>query len=153
MTEKKDKFVEARSRGLTRREAAAAAGLAGDGSGTEKLPSVQEELARIRAQMAVDSGVKREDIIGGLIEAAAMAKLLADPMGMIAAWRELGKLLGHYAPEVKKVEKGINKRDLLGAMDQLTDEELLRLRGGRVIEGEFKRVEGPHVPDVQEVPA
>ncbi len=150
MSKKSKKFVEARARGLTRREAAEAAGVAGDGSSTEQLPSVQEELAKIRQQMAVDSGVTRETIVQGLIDAAALAKLMGEPASMVAAWRELGKLLGHYAPEVKKIEKGINKRDLLGAMDTLTDEELLRLRGGKVIEGDFKRIESKDVSDVQE---
>lgn len=132
---KAEKFVEARARGLTQADAAEAAGLSGNGSGTAMLPSVQAELARIRESMAVDSGVSRQTIIDGLVDAAAMAKLLADPTGMVAAWRELGKLLGHYAPEVRKVEKGINKGDLLKAMDSMTDEELLRLQGGRVVEG------------------
>lgn len=149
MGEKRDKFVEARARGLTRREASAVAGIAGDGSSTEKLPSVQEELAKVRAQMAVSSGVTRDDIVQGLIAAANMAQLQSDAQGMVAAWRELGKLLGFYAPEVKKLEKGINKRDLLSAMDQLSDEELLRLRGGRVIEGEFSRVDEKSLPNLQ----
>jgi hypothetical protein len=147
MTSKKDKFVEARARGLSRREAAAEAGASKDGSGLDKLPSVQEELARIRLQMAANSGVTKEVIIQGLVDAANMAQVMADPQGMVAAWRELGKMLGHYAPEVKKVEQGINKRDLLAALDQLSDEELLRISGGKVINGEFKRVE-----DAEEVP-
>lgn len=149
MREKSKLFVEARARGLTRREAAEASGVAGDGSSTEQLPSVQQELAKVRAQMAVDSGVTRETIIQGLKDAAAMAQTLADPQGMVAAWRELGKMLGFYAPEVKKVEKNISKRDLLRAIDQLSDEELFRLRGGRVIDGEATRIDAPEVPQLQ----
>lgn len=132
---KAEKFVQARARGLSQREASDVAGLAGSGSGTAMLPSVQAELARIREQMAVDSGVDRKTIIDGFIDAAAMAKMMGDPQGMVAAWRELGKMLGHYAPEVRKIEKGINKGDLLKAMDSMSDEELLRLQGGRVVEG------------------
>lgn len=149
MREKSKLFVEARARGQTRREAAASAGIAGDGSSTDALPSVQEELARIRSLMAIDSGVTKQTIIDGLVAAAAMAQMIGEPQGMVAAWRELGKLLGHYAPEVKKIEKGINKRDLLTALDQLDDAELMRLQGGRVINGESKRVEeAPALPDL-----
>lgn len=133
---KSQRFIEARSRGLPRRDAAKAAGLSGDGSSTEQLPSVQEALDKIREQMKVDSGVTRETILEGLIDAASMAKLLSDPQAMVAAWREIGKLLGEYAPEVKKIEKGVSKQDLLRAMESMTDAELLRLSHGRVIEGE-----------------
>lgn len=150
MREKSKLFVDARARGLTRREAAEASGVAGDGSSTEKLPSVQQELAKVRAQMAVNSGVSRETIIEGLKDAADMARLLEDPQGMVAAWRELGKMLGFYAPEVKKVEKGISKRDIMTALDSMTDEELLKLRGGKVIEGEVLGSETKKLPGVQE---
>lgn len=134
---KKDVFVEARSRGMSRRDAAEAAGIAGDGSSTDQLDSVQQELAAIREAMALNSGVTRDEIVAGFLDAAAMARTMSDPMGMIAAWRELGKLLGHYAPEVRKIEKKINKGDLLHAMDQLSDEELLRLAKGTVVEGKL----------------
>lgn len=150
---KKEQFLEARTRGLTRRQSAVVAGIAGDGSSTDQLPSVQAELARVRQQMAVDSGVTRQTIIDGLLDAAAQAKLMGEPATMVAAWRELGKMLGFYAPEVRKIEKGINKRDLKNALEDMSDDELRQLARGRVIDGEFKRIGGPEaaedVPVVQ----
>lgn len=151
MTEpsKSEKFVQARARGLTRREASQAAGLAGDGSGTEKLVSVQTQLAEIRKKMALDSGVSKESIVNMLVDAAEMARTMADPMGMIAAARELGKMLGHYAPEVKKIEKGISQSDLLKALENLPDEELLRLTHGKVVEGEVIGKTVEKLPNLQ----
>lgn len=146
------KYLEARSKGLSRVMAAKQAGYAESNAGhIEESPSVMEELAVIRADAAANANVTRDDVVNGLKDAADLAKLLSDPTGMVAAWRELGKVLGFYAPEVKKIEKGISKSDLLKAMDQLSDEELLKLTHGRVVvDGEFTRVAEPaKLPAVQ----
>jgi phage terminase small subunit len=146
------KYADARVRGNSRRESAIVAGYGTGGlSELERGKEIQAEIKRIRDELAKNANVSKEDVVAGLLQAADMAQITADVPSMIAAWRELGRLLGHYAPEVKKVEKGLSKGDLLKAMDELTDEELQRIAQGRVIEGEFKRL--PEPTDVSEVPA
>lgn len=140
------RFAELRAKGIDRQQSAVMAGFSNSehmGRQVEESPDVQQELARLRAETAKNVKITKEDVAAGLKTAADLAQTMADPTGMVAAWRELGKLLGYYAPEVKKLEKRINKQDLLAAMDQLSDEELLQLRGGRVVEGkvEHKSVE------------
>jgi hypothetical protein len=156
MVDKLDKrqraYVEARSKGVSQRGASAIAGFSeGNGGKVEAAYDVQTELARIRADAAKNAGVTRDDVINGFKRAAEMAGVLDDVAGMVAAWREMGKLLGFYAPEVKKIEKGINKGDLMKAMDALSDEELLRLSRGRVIDGESSRVRDDGTPEVPAV--
>lgn len=117
----------------------------------EASPTVQQELAKIRTAVRENTGITREQIVEMLMEAAGYAKLLGDPMGMIAAARELGKMLGFYAPEVKKIEKGINAQDLRKALKDMNDEDLYKLANAKVIDGEFTRV--PGVPQTQSAAA
>lgn len=159
MRARQRKYVENRARGMTRERSAILAGYpAGQEAGkqVESMPTVQEELAKIRAEMASAAGVSREDIVAMLMDAAALAKLQADPASIVQAARELGKMLGFYAPEVKKTLHGIDKNDLKKALRDMRDEDLIRIAyQGELppIEGESKRVEEPNanpaaVPEV-----
>lgn len=155
LSPRQQEYIENRARGLDRQQSAVLAGYADHndaGGQVEESTDVQQELARIRAETAKDAGITKDMVAGGLKRAADMAQTMADPVGMVAAWRELGKLLGFYAPAVKKIEKGINRKDLLAAMDQLSDEELLQLSRGKVIDGEFKRLPDQPATDVPLLP-
>lgn len=136
-------YVKNRARGLSREASAILAGYsAGQDAGkqVEEQPSVAAELGRIRAMMSVDSGVTKEDIVKMLQEAAILAKFQGDATGLVAAARELGKMLGFYAPEVKKTLIGVDKETLKRALADMTDEELYRVAHARPLEGEFKRL-------------
>jgi hypothetical protein len=136
-------FVESRAKGMSRKQSAITAGYSDSnksGDHVERGQLVQAELAGIRAKMAEGIGITKDDVAAGFKDAADMARIMSDPTGMVGAWRELGKLLGFYAPEVKRVEQGISRRDLLTAMDTLSDEDLQRLARGRVLDGEFEDV-------------
>lgn len=135
---KRSAYAKARATGKSQAQSAILAGFS-EGSKPAKIERsavVQAELAAIRAETARNLDIKPEDVAAGFKRAADLAETLGDVAGMVASWRELGKLLGHYAPEVKKVEKAISKRDLKDALDMLTDDELRKLANGRVIEGE-----------------
>jgi hypothetical protein len=139
-------YIESRAKGLSRQQSAIAAGYSDadkSGAHVERGVSVQQELAAIRKEAAENAGVTKDMVAEGFKDAAEMARVMADPQGMVAAWRELGKLLGFYAPEVKKLEKGINKKELKKALEDLEDEDLIALARGRVIDGEVTRVDGP----------
>jgi phage terminase small subunit len=152
LTDQERKYAKNRARGVGRSQSAVLAGYSGDphnAAKVEERPDVAEEIARLKAETAQNTKISKEAVAEGLKDAADMAKLMADPQGMVAAWRELGKLLGFYAPEVKKIEKGINKGELRKALEDLKDEDLMQLANGRVVEGEFKRVEEPKaLPDL-----
>ena len=67
--------------------------------------------AALRGAIAVRQGVdakcveiERQDVIQGLLEGDAQAKSPANPAAMIAAWREIAKMLGFFAPQEHRVE-------------------------------------------------
>lgn len=144
-------YVEARAKGVSRQQSAILAGLNPDPNNAQRMeetPKVAAELARLRAEAAKNTDMTKEKVIAGILEAIDLAKVMADPQGMIAGYRELAKILGYNAPEVRKVEKRINKTDLLNALDQLDDTELLRLRNGRVVEGQITEKKLESLPDL-----
>lgn len=156
LNERQAKYSKNRARGIGRQQSAVLAGYSDSenaGFQVEESAGVKEEIARLQAETAADAGVTKDDVAEGLKAAATMAQIQGDAQGMVAAWRELGKLLGFYAPEVKKIQKGFNKSELKAALSELGDEELLRISNGRVIDGKFTREATPSLPDLSKEPA
>jgi phage terminase small subunit len=89
--------------------------------------SVQKALQALQAADAARLLIQREDVLNGLMEAAAMAKLLCDPGGMVAAWKQVGHLMGYFSPERIKVDVNIAGSLEMGRMNQLSDAELLKI--------------------------
>ena len=92
--------------------------------------------ANVRAAIAARQGVdarrleiERQDVIQGLLEGVAAAKSQANPAAMIAGWREIGKMLGFYAPEVQRISLAPVTDVALERLEKLTDQELLALIG------------------------
>lgn len=140
-TKKQRAYAEARGRGLSRDQSAIMAGYhPEDVTNVERSDGVQQELAKIRAETAANTGITKEQVVELLIEAARMAQTMEDPTGLVAAARELGKMLGYYAPEVKKTLHGLDKEGIKKVLDEMSDEELIRLRNAKVIDGTSNRV-------------
>jgi len=112
----------------------------------EESPAVQQELAKARAETADAIGITKKDVAQMLLDAAQMAKVMADPQALVRAASELGKMLGHYAPEVKKVEHGVDIDSVKKAVAQLSEEELIKLARGRIVEGEVLHVQTSREP-------
>lgn len=98
--------------------------------------------AAVRAAIAARQGVdarrleiERQDVIQGLLEGVAAAKSQANPAAMIAGWREIGKMLGFYAPEVRRVEVGPRHGGLLARFGAMTDAELAAFAAAEPIIG------------------
>ena len=72
-------------------------------------------------------GGEREDVLKGLLEAVYMAREQMNPAGMVAGLREIGKLMGLYAPIAAKVEVVTGTGLAMAAIEQMTDAELQRL--------------------------
>jgi hypothetical protein len=136
--------VQARGNGLSHVAAATAAGYAGSGNTTEKAllarPAVRAAYEAEQKKYQQQCKYKRDDVLNGLSEAIEQAKIQADPMGQIAGWREIAKICGFYAPETKKIELGGSAQRLLAKFESLSDDELLQIAEGDVIEGEFTDV-------------
>lgn len=62
-----------------------------------------------------------------------MAREQRNPAGMVAGLREIGKLMGLYAPERVKVAVDADQAAELRRLEGMTDGELLALMGGRAI--------------------
>lgn len=147
-------YAAHRERGASQRQSAIMAGYSkAEETGVvanrvENLPAVQSELQKAREAIAKSSGITKEEVLQGLKDAAEMARTMADPQAMVRAWSEIGKMLGHYAEEKKKVTHELGA-DTIEALRGLPDSELLKLAKGRVIEGEVleKKEEPEEEPD------
>ena len=131
---KQETYAKARASGKTRQASAIVAGYKAESVTLEEVtPGIKTALTAEFKKNAEIAGITREDVIQGLMDAANMGRIAADPMAMIAAYRELGKLCGFYAPEIKKVEHELGK-ETLHALENLSDAELIRMSRGRVID-------------------
>lgn len=135
-------YVAARERGGNREQSAIMAGYAAGqdaGKQVERSELVQVELAKARTEMADAAGITRQEVLDGMKEAADMARVMADPQAMVRAWSEIGKLLGFYAPEVKKHLHGLDSESR-DAIRKLDDAQLHKLAKGRVIDNGTQEV-------------
>jgi hypothetical protein len=142
LNEKQGKYVEARAAGLSERQAAIKAGapprVAGQfGHRWENQGKVRKALTGQRAINALFLGLTREDVLTGLMDAVEHAQLLSDPGNEIAGWREIAKICGFYAPEVKKIHLSDGAKTYLSQMESMSDEDLLKLAMEDVIDVDF----------------
>ena len=111
-------------------QAAIRSGVAASGahvwaSRTLRIAKVAAALQARQAADAARLSIQREDVLNGLLEAAAMAKLLSDPAGMVAAWKQVGHLMGYYSPERIKVDLNAHGQVEMDRLDRMTDARLL----------------------------
>ncbi|MBK7791580.1 MAG: terminase small subunit [Betaproteobacteria bacterium] len=89
-------------------------------------PDVAEGVQSGEARVAAMTELTRERVLTGLREAVALARERQEPTAMITAWREIGKLIGAYAPRVQRVELSAAGYELRARYDVMTDDELVR---------------------------
>lgn len=88
--------------------------------------------SRLEARQKADAtrlSVTRENVLQRLLDAFDVAKEEREPAAMVAAARELGKLLGFYAPT--RVEANLDVKELAarGQFERMTDAQLYALIG------------------------
>ena len=86
---------------------AAGYGVAGSRVAAHRLLTRANVQAAIKARQEVDSRrlqIERQTVIQGLLEAIEQAKAMGNPMALVAAYREIARLCGFYAPERRQVE-------------------------------------------------
>lgn len=133
LSEKQAAFVDNVMNGDSLDRAAKKAGYYRDqiGNVVAKSHAVQAALRNARDELSSAAQISRADVIDGFMEAINLARLGADPMTMVRGWTEVGKMLGFYAPEVKRLEITDSQKRLQSKFMSMSDEDLLR-----VIEGE-----------------
>lgn len=138
LTEMQSAYVDNVLDGKPKGESALAAGYAfpTQAQAAERSEEVKAAIREARAELSSAAQIKRVDMIEVLIQAIDMARMMADPMGMIAGAREVGKMLGLYAPEEKKIDLTVNQQRLRTQFEGMSDQELLD-----VIEGTSTRLD------------
>lgn len=108
-----------------------------------KNPKVIKAIAEARAEYASTTGMTRQKVIDGFVEAIDLGRIKGDPLAMVSGWREIGKMCGFYEPTKTKVEVSVNGRVMVERINAMSDEELLRLAegDGNVFDGEFSVIE------------
>jgi len=65
--------------------------------------NVRGALAERQGELAEKLALDRQQVVGGLLKAAELAEEQRNPLAMVAALREIGKMLGYYEPERKTI--------------------------------------------------
>ena len=141
MTNTEYQFAANIAMGMSQSAAARAAGInASKGSELMKREDIQRCIIDQTKQIQKDLIISRNDVLQGLKEAIEDAKLQGEPMPQIAGWREIGKIVGVYAPEEKKITYEKDVTIIEKRVRELSTEKL----------HEYALIEGTVVPDDDE---
>lgn len=141
LTDQQRLFVEQIIKGKGPKVAARIAGYANpdiQGYAIVKSHKVSEAIKYLHKKHEKAADMSRKKVMDGMLEAIEMAKLQADPGNMISGWREIGRMCGYYAPEVKKIDINITAKRVIDKMETLSDEDLVKMieDSSNVIEAE-----------------
>jgi len=90
-------------------------------------PDIQAELQARGAALARELEITRAGVVRGLLDAFEMAKADRQPSVMVSAAREIGKMLGMYAVETKRIELTAGQDAVQVRMEKMSDAQLLAL--------------------------
>lgn len=88
----------------------------------ERNLTVAQAVQRLQQSL----GITRDDVIAGMMDGVHAA---ATSTELIAAWREIGRLIGVYAPKQIKVDHSHSLDVMMQRFAALPDEELAALAG------------------------
>lgn len=129
LTTRQARFVEEYLVDGNGTQAAIRAGYSESGAYTEASRLLRNaEVARaVKTRQDADSErlrVSRERVVAMLLAAFEQARVQAEPTAMVAAARELGRLMGFYAPTQARVEVDVVAAAERGRFETMTDAEL-----------------------------
>lgn len=132
LTQKQSRFVAEYLIDGNGAQAAVRSGVAPSGahvwaSRALRKAKVSEALQDCQKADATRLSISRETVLVGLLEAAEMAKLQCDPAGMVAAWKQVGHLMGYYSPARIKVDVSVAGSLEMKRLSQLSDAELIKM--------------------------
>ena len=121
-------YTEARMSGMTPLASARAAGVGSpevNAYRLEKHPKVREAMRAAQTIAAERIELGRDDIVQGFMDAVNSA---GTAMELVAAWREIGKMVGAYEPVKVDVRHSIDDMTL-NKLQRMSEDELLELAG------------------------
>lgn len=127
LTHKQEAFVDGVLAGKTPNKAAVDAGYS-NAEAISRSELVKFEIAQAREKLTDLTTIKRVDVIDGIMDGIACARMQGDSANIIKGWTEVAKILGHYAPEVKTININMNQQRLRSKFEALSDDELLALQ-------------------------
>ena len=147
LTEQQRKFVEnVAVHGMAPKQACVALGIRhaqSTASHYTKSLAVQRAIQKIREEQEKAGLMTKKRVMDGFLEAIDMARTLADPVAMTGGWREIAKMCGYYEPTRHKLEVSVDGQVVIQKLQQLNDEDLLKLADGKTdaLEGEFQVIQ------------
>lgn len=103
-----------------------------------KSPKIAAAIKHLHKKHEKAADMSRKKVMDGMLEAIDMARLQADAGNMISGWREIGRMCGYYAPEVKKIDISISAKRVIDKMETLSDDDLVKMieDSSQIIEAE-----------------
>lgn len=103
-----------------------------------KSPKVAAAIQFLYKRHEAAAQMTRKKVMDGMLEAIDMARLQADAGNMISGWREIGRMCGYYAPEVKKIDINITAKRVIDKLETLSDDDLVKMieDSSQIIEAE-----------------
>jgi hypothetical protein len=129
MTDMQRKYVEARLSGMIPLHAGRAAGMSMpevNAYRMEKHPRVQRALGSARQMLIEKFDVNRDDVLRGMFDAVQASGSATE---LVAAWREIGRIIGAYEPSKLEVMHRIEDVTL-DKLQRLSTKELIELAEG-----------------------
>jgi hypothetical protein len=125
--------------GLPVRKAADLAGVRADVANRGHIVEAREALKR---ELRGNTAITKEDVISGFKEGVDLARILADPKTMVAGWKEIGEMLGYYAPQKMDINLNTSIEVLQKTIRAIpTDELVKRLGAEDVIDADFREAQ------------
>ncbi len=129
-TPKQREYSAYRARGMTPYAAAKAIGDPTHSFYLEKWLNTtkgQRLLHETTVLCTFSKPVPRAVVVDNLLEATEMARAQRDPMGMVAASREIGRMFGYYEPERKEFLISESIEIVQREIRNLSDDDLLEI--------------------------
>jgi phage terminase small subunit len=92
-----------------------------------KKPEIVEALSAFRKGIEAELQINKQKVLEEIQRAISIAQAQGDASAMIAGWREIGRLCGYYAPEVKKIDLDISGKRVIDRLELLSDAELMEM--------------------------
>lgn len=83
-------------------------------------------------QDAMRLSMDRDRVLAGLLEAVKIAREQMNPAAMVQGLREIGKLMGYYAPTRVRVALDEGQAEAMARLEAMSDAELLEVVAGRI---------------------
>jgi hypothetical protein len=143
LTEKQRLFVKEWAGGESILSASVRAGYADSGAMAYRLakdPAILLLYNQEKALYEQASQMTRKKVMDGFIEAADMARTLADPTALTGAWREIGKMCGYYEPIKRSININLSGNVTMKTLERMDDSELLKIIKGEVEDVAFNEI-------------